>query len=299
VTWGSGTSGVSGAVTSSNSLVGLANNTNLQPVVTDAVNSTYFANFPNEGAGRVRLGSQNVPDIFVAQASPLIDGSGGVPFVGVILGSINAPPLTITNPGTGDLTSLVVTLDGPDAADFSVSALSATSIPVGAGTATFTVTFFPTAGGAKTAALHIASNVTGAKNPFDISLIGTDLAFTNDSDSDGLNDASEFQMAALGFDWQVSQPALVSTYQTLANGAGYFTPAQVQALNVGAPLLQKNPTTGAFTLTIGVTKSTDLTTFNPFSMTGPGTSTVINGAGKLEFQFTAPDNAAFFKVQAQ
>jgi hypothetical protein len=300
VTWGSGTSGVSGAVTSSNSLVGLANNTNLQPVVTDAVNSTYFANFPNEGAGRVRLGSQSVPDIFVAQASPLIDGSGGVLFGNVSLGSINAPlTFTITNPGNGDLTSLVVTLDGPDAADFSVSALSATSIPVGAGTATFTVTFFPTAGGAKTAALHIASNVTGAKNSFDISLIGTDLAFTNDSDSDGLNDASEFQMAALGFDWQVSQPALVSTYQTSANGAGYFTPAQVQALNVGAPLLQKNPTTGAFTLTIGVTKSTDLTTFNPFSMTGLGTSTVINGAGKLEFQFTAPDNAAFFKVQAQ
>jgi hypothetical protein len=170
---------------------------------------------------------------------------------------------------------------------------------VGAGTATFTVTFFPTAGGAKTAALHIASNVTGAKNSFDISLIGTDLAFTNDSDSDGLNDASEFQMAALGFDWQVSQPALVSTYQTSANGAGYFTPAQVQALNVGTPLLQKNPTTGTFTLTIGVAKSTDLNLFNPLPMTGPGTSTVINGQGKLEFQFTAPDNAAFFKVQAQ
>jgi hypothetical protein len=295
-------------------------------VVTDALNSTYFANFPNEGAGRVRLGSQNVPDIFVAQASPLIDGSGGVLFGNVSLGSINAPlTFTVTNPGTGDLTSLVVTLDGPDAADFSVSALSATSIPVGAGTATFTVTFFPTAGGAKTAALHIASNVTGAKNPFDISLIGTDLAFTNDSDSDGLNDASEFQMAALGFDWQVSQPALVSTLMSSATGAGLYnqtlynanrtagqndvlsspntyslyTLSQVQALNVGAPLLQKNPTTGAFTLTIGVTKSTDLTTFNPFSMTGPGTSTVINGAGKLEFQFTAPDNAAFFKVQAQ
>ena len=333
VTWGSGTSGVSGAVTSSNSLVSLANNTNLQPVVTDAVNSTYFANFVNEGAGRVRLGSQidglaiSVPYIFVAQASPLIDGSGSVPFVGVILGSINAPPLTftITNPGTGDLTSLVVTLDGPDAADFTVSALSATSIPVGAGTATFTVTFSPSSGGAKTAALHIASNVTGAKNPFDISLTGTALAFTNDSDSDGLNDASEFQMAALGFDWQVSQPALVSTLMSSATGAGLYnqtlynanrtagqsdvlsspntyslyTLSQVQAVNVGAPLLQKNPTTGAFTLTIGVTKSTDLSLFNPFSMTGPGTSTVINGAGKLEFQFTAPDNAAFFKVQAQ
>jgi hypothetical protein len=27
--------------------------------------------------------------------------------------------------------------------------------------------------------------------------------------------------------------------------------------------------------------------------------TTINGAGKLEFQFTVPDNAAFFRVEAR
>jgi hypothetical protein len=113
-----------------------------------------------------------------------------------------------------------------------------------------------------------------------------------------MNDASEFQMAALGFDWQVKQSAMVSLYYANANGAGLYTPAQVQALNVNVPLIQRNPTTGIFTLTIGVQKSTDLITFNPFPMTAPGT-TVINGAGKLEFQFTVPDNAAFFRLQAQ
>jgi len=132
-------------------------------------------------------------------------------------------------------------------------------------------------------------------------------------------------MAALGFDWQVSQPALVSTLMSSAIGAGLYSQAlynanrmagqddvlsspntyslytlsQVQAINVGTPLLKKNSTTGTFTLTIGVEKSTDLSLFNPFPMTGLGTSTIINGAGKLEFQFTVPDNAAFFKVQAQ
>lgn len=30
-----------------------------------------------------------------------------------------------------------------------------------------------------------------------------------------------------------------------------------------------------------------------------GTQTIINGQGELEFQFTVPDNAAFFKVLAQ
>jgi hypothetical protein len=34
-------------------------------------------------------------------------------------------------------------------------------------------------------------------------------------------------------------------------------------------------------------------------MMGPGTSTVINGQGKLEFQFTLPDNAAFFRLKSQ
>jgi hypothetical protein len=304
VTWGSGTSGVNGAVTNTNSHVGLTSGGSAWFGGVDDVNSTYFVNFTSEGGGRVRLGSQIdglaiVPDIFVAQTSPLIDASGGVPFGSVIVGSSTPLIFTITNPVGVDLTSLVVTKNGSDAAYFTVSALSATGIPVGAGTATFTVTFSPSSGGVKTAAIHIASNVIGTKNPFDISLNGTALTFTDDTDADGLNDASEFQMVALGFDWQVSQPALVSTYLTSANGAGYFTASQVQALNVGTPLIQKNPTTGIFTLTLGVTKSADLNIFNPFPMTGPGTSTVINGAGNLEFQFTVPDNAAFFKVQAQ
>ena len=28
-------------------------------------------------------------------------------------------------------------------------------------------------------------------------------------------------------------------------------------------------------------------------------TTVINGAGKLEFEFTVPDNAAFFRLESQ
>ena len=43
------------------------------------------------------------------------------------------------------------------------------------GTATFTVTFTPGATGPRTATLHLASNVTGAKNPFDITLTGTGI----------------------------------------------------------------------------------------------------------------------------
>ena len=103
----------------------------------------------------------------------------------------------------------------------------------------------------------------------------------------------------------MSQPALVNTLftntaglQPNLNAAGFFTPAQVQALNIGVPLLQRSPA-GVFTLTIGLEKSTTLQpgSFIPFPFTGAGTS--INGAGKIEFQFTSPDNAAFFRLESR
>ena len=140
------------------------------------------------------------------------------------------------------------------------------------------------------------------KNPYDINLTGQALSFTQDTDGDGLNDASEYQMAALGFDWQVNQASLVNTlFSNLIgalpnlNAAGFYTAAQVQALNVGVPLIQRDPM-GVFTLTIGVEKSTDLSIYNPFPMTAP--QTMINAQGELEFRFTVPDNAAFFRLEA-
>jgi hypothetical protein len=111
-----------------------------------------------------------VPDITVAQASVLADG-GSVGFGTVTLGgSSAAKTFTITNPGTADLTGLAVS---GGTGEFSVSVLSGTTVPVGGGSVTFTVTFTPGASGTRNAALHIASNVIGTKNPFDIMLQGT------------------------------------------------------------------------------------------------------------------------------
>ena len=199
------------------------------------------------------------------------------------------------------MTGLSIATDGANAADFTVTA-SPTAPVLPGGSTTFTIQFAPATTGAKSAALHIANNVVG-KNPYDISLIGQVLLFTADTDGDGLNDASEFQMAALGFNWLVNQGGpggLVNALTSNLNGAGYFTPSQVQALNVGVPLIQRNATTGEFKLTIGLEKSTNLgvpNSFVPFPFIGAGT--VINGEGKIEFLFTAPDNAAFFRLQSQ
>src|SRR5262249_6240507 len=57
-TWGSGTTGVSGVVSATNSLVGTTASTNLQQVVVDDVNATFFGRFLAEGGGRVRVAQQ-------------------------------------------------------------------------------------------------------------------------------------------------------------------------------------------------------------------------------------------------
>ena len=144
--------------------------------------------------------------------------------------------------------------------------------------------------------MHISSNDPD-HNPFDIQLAGTALSPNDDTDGDGMNDAAEYKLAVLGFDWQVSQPALVAAYFASANLNGLYTRGQVQALQVGTPLLAKDPTSGLFKLTIGVQKSTDLLHFSPFPMTTP--QATINADGKLEFQFSSQDNAAFFRLETK
>jgi hypothetical protein len=80
------------------------------------------------------------------------------------------------------------------------------------------------------------------------------------------------------------------------NSYGLYSLAQVQALHVGAPLLAKDPASGKFKLTIAAKKSADLSTYTPLPFSA-GDAT-INGQGEMEFQFTSPDNAAFFRLEA-
>lgn len=244
------------------------------------------------------------PDIKVEQPVSTVIGDGGNVAFAPYFSGASSLVFTIRNPGNDDLTGLTITKDGANAADFTVTVNPAAPVLPG-GNTTFTIQFTPAASGAKSAAIHIANSAAAVgKNPYDINLSGQAYLLSLDTDSDGLNDGSEFQMSTLGFNWQVGQTALVNTLfnnlsgaQSNLNAAGYYSATQVQALNAPAPLIQRHPTTGVFTLTLGVEKSTNLSTFTPFPMTAP--QCVINGAGKLEFQFTVPDNTAFFKLQAQ
>jgi hypothetical protein len=238
------------------------------------------------------------PEIGVEQpvGVPLADAGSSIGFGPAPIGySSLVKTFTVRSAGTLDLTLSSVTLSGGNAGDFTVDTTGMASTVAPAGNTTFTVTFTPTGPGARSTTLQIFSNDED-ENPFDIALTGTGLSFTADSDGDGLNDASEFQLAALGFNWELQQTELVNTYYNSANGAGLFTPAQVQALHIDTPLIQRNGA-GLFTLTLGLQKSATLLpgSFVPFSF-NDGT-TQINGAGKIDFQFSSEGDAAFFRLE--
>jgi hypothetical protein len=161
-------------------------------VTTDFDGDTRSATSPVIGADEIPL-----PDIVVTQTSALTDGTGSVDFGNVKIG--NSSPVktfTITNPGTVTLTSLVLSKDGTNVTDFTVSSLSGTSIAAGSGSVTFTVTFNPVSTGARNAAIHITSNLLGAKNPFDIALIGTGLTAADSWRQDKFNTTSNTGNAA-------------------------------------------------------------------------------------------------------
>ena len=112
------------------------------------------------------------PEIEVEQpaGTDLADG-GSRSFGNVSVGSSGSLGFTILNSGTASLTGLNITIDGPDAADFSITA--SPSAPLApSGSTTFTAAFTPSGLGAKTAVLHIASNDDDEAS-YDITLTGT------------------------------------------------------------------------------------------------------------------------------
>jgi uncharacterized delta-60 repeat protein len=119
-------------------------------------------------------GAVDKPEIALEQpaAANLLDG-GSRHFGDVIVGTTSEMVFTLKNTGNAALTGLSVTKDGADAALYSVSAIP-TSLAAQSST-TFTVTFAPTATGARTAAIHIASDDED-ENPFDLTLTGSGIS---------------------------------------------------------------------------------------------------------------------------
>ena len=131
---------------------------------------------------------------------------------------------TVRNFGSAALGNMVVSKSGADSSHFLLTVPATDSLAPGAST-TFSVSFAPTASGSLSAQLSITSNDTN-NSPFIINLSGFGLGEDLDSDGDSLNDAAEFTMSALGFDWQSRQPTLVTALYSNANRANLFTQLQ-------------------------------------------------------------------------
>lgn len=118
-----------------------------------------------------------VPDISVEQpaGTTLTDGASTVSFATVAVNGTSSNAFLIRNSGTGTLTGISAAIDGANAADFAVTTAPAPSVTAGDSTG-LVVRFSPQAAGTRNAKLHIASSVTGTKNPFDINLSGAGAA---------------------------------------------------------------------------------------------------------------------------
>lgn len=129
------------------------------------------ANFDNWAIEDVQIsGVVTGPEIVVEQpvGVSLTDGVSTVSF-GSVAGLVSRT-FTISNTGEADLTGLGITIDGANAANFTIT--TNPTAPVGpTASTTFTVQFSPAGLGSRSAVLHIGSNDLD-ENPFDIDLIG-------------------------------------------------------------------------------------------------------------------------------
>ncbi|MES2924054.1 MAG: choice-of-anchor D domain-containing protein [Verrucomicrobiota bacterium] len=135
------------------------------------------SNDANENPYNISLtGTGQAPEIAVEQpANNNINDNDSFAFGAVDLASGTlsiSKTFTIENTGTAPLTGLVITKDGTNSAEFTVTGPAAATVAANAST-TFTVVFTPTTAGSKTAAIHIANNdPDGNESPFDINLTG-------------------------------------------------------------------------------------------------------------------------------
>lgn len=244
-------------------------------------------------ASRFGIYDISAPDITVEQpaGSGLADGTASIAFGSVDTGrSSTSLTFTVKNTGTADLTLGSISKGGTHPGEFIVNSSGMlTTVTPGAST-TFTVTFAPVGGGIRNAEIHLASNLTDSKNPFDIALTGTGVPVAEivveEPSGSGLSDG----VSALDFG-QVNTGASVTKLVTVrnsgtadltnlsltlngTNAADYhFTPLAVTSLMPGGSttfVLSFEPSTSGMRLSTLNIGSNDIDE-NPFEIALTGT----------------------------
>ena len=122
-----------------------------------------------------------VPDINLKGGSPLVtilDGTtatgtaSGTDFGSSLVGTGVPRTFTLENTGTSALTISALSFSGANAGDYAVSSITLPATVAANGSTTFTVTFTPSAGGARTATVNVVNDDCDESN-YDFALTGT------------------------------------------------------------------------------------------------------------------------------
>ncbi|MBL4595748.1 MAG: choice-of-anchor D domain-containing protein, partial [Robiginitomaculum sp.] len=178
------------------------------------------------------------PEIDIAgNGNPIADGdtiptlANNTNFGDVALvGGSNANTFIITNSGT-DVLNLTGTprvgITGANAGDFTLTTDAATSVAMGGGTTMFTITFNPSALGARTASISIANN-DADENPYTFAIAGTGITPEIDIAGNGVSIADGDTTPALADDTDFGSVALAggsnaNTFTITNSGTGVLS----------------------------------------------------------------------------
>lgn len=139
---------------------------------------------------------------------------------------------TVRNTGTDTLDPVTFAVTGPAAADFTV-VLPADGPLAPGESAEISVSFTPTTGSDRVAAISIAS-ADPVNSSFVVNLAGYGITEDFDKDGDGLNDAAEYGMSGLGFDFNIAQPDLVESLLGNRSFVPLFDSSEVETERIAA-----------------------------------------------------------------
>ncbi|MFN8443123.1 MAG: choice-of-anchor D domain-containing protein [Caldilineaceae bacterium] len=180
VTWGNGSTGVSGPINSSNSLIGKVSKAGVSfmPRAFDPVNQQMVVGFYLENTVALFRLTPAELDV-MGKGVAILDGDNspvsndGTDLGAKVVGSgAVAQSFTISNTGDGALTVSAITLSGAQPSDFSISGITTPKVLAPNSTLSFTLNFAPSAVGLRTATVNIASD-DGNENPYTFAVQGT------------------------------------------------------------------------------------------------------------------------------
>jgi len=283
VTFGSGNVGVTGPVTVQNSVVGTPANTGLvAPVVVDDINGNFYAQFPLEGGGKVRVGSQvsgfaNVAPTFHNQVVLLAENSAAGTVVPYAVATDSDAGQTLTyaitagnrnnafaiNPATGQITvSNPAALDYENEPPYELVVTATDSGNPALTTPAHIRIFLTNANDAPSVYNHtvsLAENTAAGTNVFNYSLIASDqdagqtrtYAITDGNRNNAFAiKATTGQItvnnpAALDFE---NEPPFVLTISVTDNG----TPARTSTAKLGIQLTNVNDAPNVYNASVTI-----------------------------------------------